>query len=1662
MTDRNDPLGATRQLTGRLKQAREIDEVCRRFETEWRTGQPLRIEDCLSGAEAQLRDELLFELVAVEIELRRGDGQVPTCDEYLRRFPQDESIVIAAFDEAVSAADSVSPKSDAELPERFGEFRIVREVGRGGMGVVYEAEQESLRRRVALKSLLGRYDTRSPVESRQRFLREARAIARLHHSNIVDVFGDGEHDGVPYFAMRFIDGSGLDQVIASIREMIDSRCVTDSTEQSTAEQTSDDTEGRRQPVGGSTTGPAGSGQPQAGEPVTPAASGGSRDTTEPSTATADSIPDWSTGDNRRGSTEFRPPVKSAERADLAAKIGRSIASALQYAHDSGVLHWDVKPSNILIDGSGTAWLTDFGLAQLSESETVVGLTLDGSVMGTLRYLPPESLAGEVGASGDQYALGLTLFELIALRPAFDRQERAGLLRDIEQCARPALDTIAPDTPRDLVTIIHKAIDREPAARYASVGELGDDLQRFLDDEPIRARRISKLEQLSRWRRRNRGLAASLSTVAVLLIVVAVGSALAAGYFSSLNTKLNSTVEELTTTAAELTTKTNDLTIRTGELTVARNQAQNVAAENLKLAESAKAARDRAEDTVYFSRIALADQAWQSSDVTVARALLEKCRPQPGGRDRRDWEWRYLDGLCDANVIHFSQATIHRSDYIYDVAFSPDGRWLATGSSVPWTSDSSSDLAVWDTRDYRLVNVVETPIPDPKRVRFSRDSRVVALLDKQGAVAHAVDAGLTEVIPLDQVEAADFRDSESLVAEFDPDVADGHSVVLRNPQTGEAVRTLALPGSVQGVTLSGDGRWAGTAGDDTAVRVWNLDSGNLTHILRGHDVSVFAAAFSSDGHQLASVSRDGIRIWDLTRAQQQLTLRVPHTHFPGERLVDFAFSHSGDELICATAEDDAIRIASARVATGERVHFTDHVHLTLLPGQFRAFAFCPASRQFVAPLRSNPVEAVACDLDSGRILHTLTDRGGYIIDAEFTRDGRLIATSSNHMTPVRLWDARTGRLLKALAPRVDATEGGDPTRTPLLSFSQSGDRLACCYQLADGIHIWDTDSGELVCQLPVELPEPISDCSFSADGSQLAVRYSSKETVTVFDLRENREPLTLTGIERADARIEFSPSGHRLATSGRIGLVYVWDTDTGELILRLKPSAAGRANYGFTPMIHWSPNGRYLAANNWRGEINVWETPDPDESQADRLAIAETRSTLWFIEQARIAFDGGDRAEALRQAEKVWHRTDLSPATQIERGFLWARLGEWEPAVADLYPPVPHSVRFRQLVSEHIDQSEELITKAATLRPDIPELKLELANQAERAGRQIEADQLRRQALVLLEQELTERPDDTFVARHLADLIRKERANRWLPLRIQSAESTEAATLTLRDDGSIMASGNNVPGDVYTITARCDADQVAAIRLDVIPDPSLPNEGSGRHPSGNFQLAEIQLLSMTSDGRLSDEPHVFSDAMASYQYPAEDVNVLGTIRPDDSRVWHIWSRWRLPHHAIFTLEQPLAVTPDQSFVIRLRHDNSTELNLGRFRLSVCATPFVIKDMKESELLSTDNLPPFLVLAAARLSAGQNDKALAALQHVPKSEHPTETAFRLLLLAQLQSLMKNDEEAAKSCERLVSWLNLNTLPEALESWTRRVLINSGGLSPEAAASVLERSKLNGEQH
>lgn len=357
--------------------------------------------------------------------------------------------------------------------DRLGDFRMVREIGRGGMGIVFEAVQESLSRRVAIKILPPL--SRSSQKSTERFRREAQTAAALHHANIVPVFGVGNDGGFHYIVMQWIDGRGLDAVI---RHRSGSATV-------------DGRQGSTSPVSLLTTFGQTSGAARLSGDV------GATNVVNPLT----------TGN---GGCLFDPRT--------VARLGLQAAEALEYAHDAGTLHRDIKPANLILDRRGNLWVADFGLARAVEQES---LSQSGDIVGTLLYLSPERLRGECDARSDIYSLGLTLLELLLGRPVFQVADSGTVIERILRGVPVRPGALGIRIPVDLETILLKAVAVDPRDRYASATQMASDLRAYLEDRPISARTPSRIEQVRRWCRRNPVVAALSTLVATLLLITVI-------------------------------------------------------------------------------------------------------------------------------------------------------------------------------------------------------------------------------------------------------------------------------------------------------------------------------------------------------------------------------------------------------------------------------------------------------------------------------------------------------------------------------------------------------------------------------------------------------------------------------------------------------------------------------------------------------------------------------------------------------------------------------------------------------------------------------------------------------------------------------------------------------------------------------------------------------------------------------------------------------------------------------------------------------------------------------------------------------------------------------------------------------------------------------------
>ena len=392
-------------------------------------------------SENQDREDRLSQL-ADEFAARIRAGEKPTVSEYVARYPELAEEIRSTLPgvvamEGLKARRGSSTSRVTALAglttDRLAEFRIIREIGRGGMGIVYEAEQESLSRNVAVK-VLPPSVFQDEVQL-ARFKKEAETASRLQHPNIVPIYGVGNEDGVHYYTLQLIRGVGLD-VIIRLPGMLSETAA------------------------------------------------------------------------RAGKTPWK----------LVAHVGVQAAMALDHAHSQGVLHRDIKPSNLIVEPNGTTWVTDFGIAKVLDDQ---GLTRTGDFVGTLQYSPPEQFHSRFDARSDIYGLGLTLYEMLALHPAYRGSSKEELFRQAKDGAVESVSQVNPAVPRDLAIIVTKATAFDPDHRYPSAAALADDLQRFLADQPILARDITSVERLWRWCRRNPASATSAATALVAIVAAAV-------------------------------------------------------------------------------------------------------------------------------------------------------------------------------------------------------------------------------------------------------------------------------------------------------------------------------------------------------------------------------------------------------------------------------------------------------------------------------------------------------------------------------------------------------------------------------------------------------------------------------------------------------------------------------------------------------------------------------------------------------------------------------------------------------------------------------------------------------------------------------------------------------------------------------------------------------------------------------------------------------------------------------------------------------------------------------------------------------------------------------------------------------------------------------------
>ncbi|HKM54117.1 MAG TPA: protein kinase, partial [Isosphaeraceae bacterium] len=680
-------------------------------------------------------------------------------------------------------------------------------------------------------------------------------------------------------------------------------------------------------------------------------------------------------------------------ARLVAGIGIQVAEALSHAHHHGIVHRDIKPSNLLLDREGKVWVTDFGLAKAMGS---VDLTGTGDIIGTVRYMAPERFRGAGDARSDIYSLGLTLYELLALRPAFNETEHAKLVHLVANEPPVRLRKLNRAVPLDLETIVHKAIAVEPNQRYQSAAALADDLNRFRDGRPILARRVSVVQQIWRWSKRNPFFAAAMFTAVISLVTVAVGSVVYAISQARASERVEQLFNESRNLSLALKRSLMESDRRMAELNLERGQAACEKGELglglLWMTESWRLAI-KASDQPLQQAARGSIAAWQGEYPRLRAIFSHGGGVSPGavafspdGRTVVTGSYDNTARLWDTATGLPKGAPLRHQSIVGVVAFAPDGRSVLTG-------DDEGTLRIWDAGSGAVLREFPRHSGMIQSVVFSFDGKRI-LTGSADQTARLWDVATGKPLgPLlvhhGAVEAVSLSPDARVALTGSKD----KTARLWNPVSGELLAApLEHPGSVSAVAFSPDGKSVLTGGGNWG-RVWDAASGKARTEPLMHQGGVLAVAYSGDGKTVLTGSSDRTaRLWDAAKGEP---VGSPLRH--GDVVCAVAFSP--DSRIAVTgSRDHMARVWDA--ATGEILD---------LPRQHRAtvqsVAFSPDGKTIVTG--SMDGTARLWNALTRRPLPLFLRHPGDVRSVAFSPDGETALTGCNDRT-VRLWDVATGR------------------------------------------------------------------------------------------------------------------------------------------------------------------------------------------------------------------------------------------------------------------------------------------------------------------------------------------------------------------------------------------------------------------------------------------------------------------------------------------------------------------------------------------------------------------------------------------------------------------------------------------------------------------------------
>lgn len=1232
---------------------------------------------------------------------RRGDR--PSAAEYADRHPEWSEIIrdrltsLAARELMARHAPSAVASCSGEAPRHHESmslsappgYRILRQVGHGGMGIVFDAIRTATGERVALKVLPFHRD----ICQVERFLQEARAARALDHPNIIPVSDVSEGNGCfSYYAMRFVEGCGLNEVVRALREEGRAAFVGPEAPREDA--------GRS--IGlESVLAPPGSRCDCGGDRGMAPCTGGP--------PTAEELA------RRLRAGEFLPPDirrRAMEQAGTpyyhaVAALIRQAADAIARAHEHKILHRDIKPSNLLLERTGHLWVADFGLAKLEEGKD---LTRTGDLLGTYRYMAPERFGHQSDPRGDIYSLGITLHEMLTLRPAFEEADCPRLIERVRHEDPPRPRQLDYRIPRDLETIVLSATAKSPGDRYVSAAKFRDDLDRFLAREPIAARPLPAYRRAWRWSQR-RPLDAAL--------IVALATVLVVGFMLVFH-KWREAVEVNRALADQIQVA------RSTSDQLRRSVAQLGATERLLRLEQ---------------RLALIRQAYSDLRAhrgAAARSRLDELAATGMGADVVPAPTDFLFSLVD-NIAH-SECGQYASpaESAFAVAFDQSGRWLACaggsrageglddGALAVWedgrllwklgdlpesvialafrpegtdlaalTTDlsrpgSAATLRVWDVATRRerwsvpagpslmpgsaFASLEYSPDgrsiaaigdggrlvfrdagdghPLPGRSVFPRHVGAFALAPAGDRVALSAEGGKALVLAepaggrifwkveaQEEITDLEFHPGGDLLATA---TSEG-TVELRRLGDGSPIRSLSEPSRrVRRIAFRGDGLVLATAGDDGSARLWSVPGLHPLAVYSGHDPLLHSVAFHPGGRFLASVGeKDGVKLWDATASPGPLVLP----------------SRGGGRRVALAVAADNATVVTSRVGHPLEcwdVRTTAKLATLPVPSVCEpggAGPSCPvaiASRAGVALMipSHRPDSGCLLDWSTGRVRAELCGGHGAIRAVAIAADGSRAATASwsdhdHDAGKLLLWSGDAGWC----RPRRLEVPGG---RVHSLAFDPDGGRIAGAVSFGEGpsprsrLCVWSCDTGKVVRSW-----EGISeDCAcepvWSPDGSRLAICGGERALLVEADSGRVRAEMQVGAGAHA---LAFHPVEPLLAIAYRRG-VALHHLELGRGVLELDLPMPIPKDAGPPIRVAFSLDGTQLVVAHGNGEIAIWDaSPRTDEARHSRYLADGRTAALWYWRQFRQAAHGGDEFAARFHRER-FRNSLVAPLQQL--------------------------------------------------------------------------------------------------------------------------------------------------------------------------------------------------------------------------------------------------------------------------------------------------------------------------------------------------------------------------------------------------------------------------------